>query len=365
MANVITVWSQFYLTDAGLRLRQQTIATGAELVFCYAKIGQGVPINPANIPLMTDIVSAAKEVPVVRSEAEGVTHYVGVRVDNKDFEQPVLMTEIGLFAKIGEDEPVLYGYTYATQGYDSIPAGKVSHYIWTIGIDTVISRAQSISFTYDGSKVYATEEEIDFLIQAFDEFKQSVEGGLMPSDMPEQVNTAVEKAEAAEKTALEVKEQLENYAASSVTEQDIIIPTTGWAAAEAGEYDGIYVDVPIEGAAPSMIPLVSIMPSAEKIAQACSFGGSPMTMEGKIRIYAQAAPTQPISASVALLSTSATTAGGALVPATASRLGGVKVGDGLNVTVDGTLSVNHSDVAEDIAASDADGEEIINKYFGN
>lgn len=174
MANIITIWSQFFLTDAGLRLRQQSIATGAELIFCFAKIGQGVPINPANIPLMTDIVSAAEEVPVVRSEAEGVTHYVGVRVDNKDFKQPVLMTEIGLFARIGDDEPVLYGYTYATQGYDSIPAGKTSHYIWTIGIDTVISRAQSISFSYDGSRVYASEEEIDQLIQAFDKFREQI-----------------------------------------------------------------------------------------------------------------------------------------------------------------------------------------------
>lgn len=73
---------------------------------------------------------------------------------------PVLMTEIGLFASIGQETPVLYGYTYTTQGYDSIPAGSTSHYIWTVSIDTVISRAQSISFTYDGSGVYITEAEM-------------------------------------------------------------------------------------------------------------------------------------------------------------------------------------------------------------
>ncbi len=174
MANIITVWNEFIITDAGLRLRQQTIATGAELTFCFAKIGQGIPSNPENIPLLTDIISAAEQVPVVRTEADGVTHRVGVRVDNADFAEPVLMTEIGLFARIGDEEPVLYGYTYAKQGYDSIPAGKVSHYIWTIGIDTVISRAHNISFSYDGSKVYATEEEIDQLIQAFDKFREQI-----------------------------------------------------------------------------------------------------------------------------------------------------------------------------------------------
>lgn len=160
MANVVTQWNPFIITNKGLELRQRSIATGATITFNYAKIGQGVPSNPETIPSMTDIVSAAEQVPVVRSESDGVTHSVGIRIDNADFEQPVLMTEIGLFASIGQETPVLYGYTYATQGYDSIPAGSTSHYVWTVSIDTVISRAQSISFTYDGSGVYVTEAEM-------------------------------------------------------------------------------------------------------------------------------------------------------------------------------------------------------------
>ena len=160
MANVVTQWNPFIITNKGLELRQRSIATGATITFNYAKIGQGVPSNPATIPSMTDIISAAEQVPVVRSESDGVTHSVGIRIDNADFEQPVLMTEIGLFASIGQETPLLYGYTYATQGYDSIPAGSTSHYVWTVSIDTVISRAQSISFTYDGSVVYVTEAEM-------------------------------------------------------------------------------------------------------------------------------------------------------------------------------------------------------------
>ena len=160
MANVVTQWNPFIITNKGLELRQRSIATGATITFNYAKIGQGVPSNPATIPSMTDIISAAEQVPVVRSESDGVTHSVGIRIDNADFEQPVLMTEIGLLASIGQETPVLYGYTYTTQGYDSIPAGSTSHYIWTVSIDTVISRAQSISFTYDGSGVYITEAEM-------------------------------------------------------------------------------------------------------------------------------------------------------------------------------------------------------------
>ena len=74
MANVVTQWNPFIITNKGLELRQRSIATGATITFNYAKIGQGVPSNPATIPSMTDIISAAEQVPVVRSESDGVTH---------------------------------------------------------------------------------------------------------------------------------------------------------------------------------------------------------------------------------------------------------------------------------------------------
>lgn len=174
MADVVTVWNPFIITNNGLELRQAAIATEKSVKFDYAKIGQGAPSNPSNIPLMTDVVLPAHQVPVVRSESKGVTHFVGVRIDNAKFPQPVLMREIGLFASLGGGAPILYGYTCAMQGYDSIPAGSISHYIWTVGIDTVLSRAQSIMFSYDGSTVYASYDDIDRLIRAFEDFKQEV-----------------------------------------------------------------------------------------------------------------------------------------------------------------------------------------------
>lgn len=367
MPNVITKWSQFYITDAGLRLRQRAIASEGLIDFCYAKIGQGVPLNPANIPLMTDIVLPAEQVPVVRSEADGTTHYAGVRIDNANFDNPVLMTEIGLFARIDDEEPILYGYTYAEQGYDSIPAGKVSHYVWLVGIDTVISRATSVTFTYDGSKVYATELEMDALIQSFDEFRGQIESGLMPSDMPEKVDEAVEKAANAEKTANDVKAIVEDFSASSITSQGIIIPTVGWAAAPADEYSGVCVDIPIEGLTEDMIPIISILPS--QAWQNCGFNSAPRVLEGKLRIYAQSVPTQPVTASAAFLSPSANTASGnyKLLAATADRLGGVKIGDGVDIQEDGTISVNNQtivDAVNDVTASDEDGAAVVNRYFG-
>lgn len=355
MANIVTVWSTFFITDAGLRLRQQSIATGETLKFCGAKIGQGVPSNPLNIPNMTDIVSVAEEVPVVRSISEGVTHFIGVRIDNTSFKQPILMTEIGIFATIGEDEPVLYGYTYATQGYDSIPAGNVSHYVWTIGIDTVISRAHNISFVYDGSKVYATEEKIDELIQAFDKFKDSAD-----------VKSAVDKSDQALDIVNKVKHQLENLSVPGIIRQDIVIPITGWVQGDPEEYDGLSVDIPIEDVAGDMIPIVIVPPKQIKVIGERKFSPCVKSDDGYIRLYSKASPPEPINATLILLITSEGVTGGGnyqLPTASEDRLGGVKIGENITVSDDGTISVNKESLIGDLTATNEETQAIIDKHF--
>lgn len=307
MPNIITEWSTFFITDAGLRLRQQSIATGEPVSFDYAKIGQGTPTNPANIPNMTDIISASEQVPVVRSISDGVTHHVGVRIDNSKFKLPVLMTEIGLFASIGGDEPILYGYTYATQGYDSIPAGKVSHYVWTVGIDTVLSRAQNISFTYDGSDVYASEEEIDSLIQSFEEFKDNVTN------------------------------QLDDFSPPCIVNRSLLIPSTS-AVWNQGA-DGGYADVPVEGVTASMIPIVSVAESDSGTASKCGLSSKVETLDGAVRFHAKRTPEADITAELTLLVPSGSIPGG--LPGGSAKL------------------------IEELSASDSDVQEVINGIFVN
>ena len=156
-----TLWSPFIITNAGIKIRQESVVEGKPITFNYAKIGQGIPTNPANIPLMLDLISPALQVAIVRSDADGETHHIGIRIDNESLTQSILMTEVGLYASIDGKAPILYGYGYATQGYDSIPPGNVSHYVWTIEIDTVLSRSQNIVFNYDASNIYVTAKDVE------------------------------------------------------------------------------------------------------------------------------------------------------------------------------------------------------------
>lgn len=51
--------------------------------------------------------------------------------------------------------------------------------------------------------------------------------------------------------------------------------------------------------------------------------------------------------------------------ATASTLGGVKIGGGVDVETDGTISVNATEVIEDAAATEDDAAEVLAEIFGD
>jgi len=173
MAGAITIWSDFIITDNGLNLRQAAIGLGCKVDFVYAEIGEGVPSDPSQIPLMTALVQFTQRTAIALSAVSGPTHFIDLLIDNKEYTEPILWRELAVFAKLIPPEtsldnpipevllsPVLYGYAYTTQGYESIPAGTDFHRTWSIGIDTKLSRSTSIIISYDGSKVYATIEAL-------------------------------------------------------------------------------------------------------------------------------------------------------------------------------------------------------------
>lgn len=163
------------------------------------------------------------------------------------------------------------------------------------------------------------------------------------------------------------KEQLSGIDGTLLKQLDIIIPTVGWTVAPTDEFDGLFVDITIEDITEDMVPLVTILPKYESEKAECGFCSATRTLDGALRIYAQKAPSAPLTASATFLASSAGSGSGGgsykLPVATAEKLGGVKIGSGVNVQNDGTISVNSEKLADDISASNDDSDEVINKYF--
>lgn len=170
---------------------------------------------------------------------------------------------------------------------------------------------------------------------------------------------------------------------------EITIPKDGWTdgTGHIGEGDeegeepdmednyGLRVDIPLDGVTEAMQPFLSVHPAHLETAKGCELSTTARTMDGALRLYAKSAPTADMTATLTLLcvtsgAISGWASGGAgysLPAATATRLGGVKVGDGLNVGPDGTLSVNPDKVItdEDLADEGEVAESVANILNGD
>lgn len=154
---------------------------------------------------------------------------------------------------------------------------------------------------------------------------------------------------------------------------DITIPATGWT--QGGTEKRPYIrDIPMESATERTIPSLTILPEGEDAAFACGLAPFAQTLDGVLRVYAKSAPTAPIPASLVLQGDSSIfllsgNGGGInpLLPATADTLGGVKVGSGLNVGPDGTLSVDAEAVMtnEDLVNEDEVAKSVASILNGD
>lgn len=116
---------------------------------------------------------------------------------------------------------------------------------------------------------------------------------------------------------------------SSVITLDMTIPTAGWkdSPGEAGEPEGLCIDLPEENIREAMVPILAVLPSCLPVAGACGLSGAVRTLDGALRVYASRPPAQPMEAVLVL-----------------------------------TLPAVH--MGEDSVASDSDVQEMLEKVFG-
>ena len=153
-------------------------------------------------------------------------------------------------------------------------------------------------------------------------------------------------------TVEEVRRQIVSM---SIRQMGVTIPAEGWTDTGDGAYP-FRLEMPLEVAS-RMIPVLTVLPESAAQASDCGLAPFAQTEDGLLRLWAETAPERALQASLTLLrDASGIGTSTSLPPATAERLGGVKVGAGLNVAADGTLSVD--------AADEAEVTEMLEKVFG-
>lgn len=139
---------------------------------------------------------------------------------------------------------------------------------------------------------------------------------------------------------------LDKAKADKVTLTAFTIPTTGWQ--QDGNYGyPYYVDLPVSGLTENDVVAVEITPAGQNVAETACFLSSSESLSGVLRLRAKHIPTAALAAYYYIIREDLLMAFGPLAvgttpytlpAATATTLGGVKVGTGLNIAPDGTLS---------------------------
>lgn len=330
-------WAERTITDAGLILLQEAL-DGKAFTVVYAAAGTGYkePSQLASQTAIEEQISGLDCKIVENNElSSGPGREIVVQITNSGITEATRIKQVGIYAKT-DGVPVLFAVVQDIDGCIVPAEGYIGGYKLRLKFGVPISATEKITVitTPEGT---ASKEDLADSIQAHDT-DQNAHATLFN----------------------EIRKEIEQLNPPGITSQDIIVPTTGWA--ESDEIAPMCIDIEVEGILESMIPLITIAPTDDVIAKNCKMSCHAKTGDGYIRIYAETAPSQPVSMTANLLSPSGNTASGEynLLPATADRLGGVKIGDGVAVKDDGTISVS----TEEIAATDEEAETIIEEIFG-
>ena len=211
----------------------------------------------------------------------------------------------------------------------------------------------------------ATGEETDLLYGTLGDYRQPIPAynqAYPPSVfnfpltliLSDEINAAVSAP-----AGLATWEDLERVAA---IRQDMVIPVVGWKKTGEGTYP-FRLEIPVQGCTEKMIPGLTILEEGEAAANLCGLAPRVQTLYGAVQVSAASVPDAPIPAILTLQGDASGLMlgvggndGYTLPSATETRLGGVKVGKGLYVDPDGTLSVD--------SASEAEVEEMLTGVFG-
>lgn len=317
-----------YSSAPGIALIAKVLAGRCQMHYTRAAVGKGeIPEgeNPKTMREPAEYVMDAK-ISAITNPVDGECQ-VTVQINSSDVEQGFYATGILLYAADPDEGEVPYTYLVLENGPEWIrPASSAVGKLATFDLIAAVGEVDRVTATIDPNSI-VTRSVVEQLI------------------------------------------------AGATVKREITIPTTGWdVGAEESAEGAMYLDIPQDDVTAEMTPNISILPAHTATAKECGMSTAVRTLDGAVRLYTEKAPKAEIAAVLSLSQASSGPAGSGgssgtvggdyvLPTATATRLGGVRIGDGVNVEANGRISVDAPGILVDAVATDGDAEEMLNEVF--
>lgn len=252
------------------------------------------------------------------------------------------------------------------------PASSIVGKLATIDLIAAVGDVDTVTAAIDPEAI-ATVAAVNDLLQRHNEDPEAHVGIIMDA-----VGSAMKKLEESGQIMSEdrVKELINESGdgGGAAIIKDITIPADGWDwQRESGDEETLGMDdfrcvvnVAVDDATEDVFPSVALHKAALEVAKRAGLCPTVQALAGVLRFWARNIPTEDMSATVALFAPGGTTGGGSayvLPVATANRLGGVKIGSGISVTADGTVTVSTSGITPEEVVSAADTDKMLDEIF--
>ena len=153
------VYNRNSVTKKGYNLLAESIATKKPITLTKVVVGDGDDTG-LDINTMTGVVSPKMELPIGNGEKGGDGEYVIQAVlSNKTLEHSFFPKEVGLFAKCGDGEEVLYSYSNGGNNVGLMPDKDTPINAEIYNIRTKIGNATNITFVASDD-TYITKGEL-------------------------------------------------------------------------------------------------------------------------------------------------------------------------------------------------------------
>ena len=153
------VYNRNRVTKKGYNLLAESIATKKPITFTKVVVGDGDDTG-LDIDTMTGLVSPKMELPIGNGEKGRDGEYVIQAVlSNKTLEHSFFPKEVGLFAKCGDGEEVLYSYSNGGSNVGLMPDKNTPINAEIYNIRTKIGNATNITFV-TSDDTYVTKGEL-------------------------------------------------------------------------------------------------------------------------------------------------------------------------------------------------------------
>ncbi len=313
----------FTPTSAG-RALIAGLLTGETFTISRVMVGSGKPASLEEMAALSDLVEPIAEATSSKPIRSGDTTNLTVeyRSDlNGGLQTGFWLSEFGIFARDGEQEILAF---YGCLGEFPQWVGA-----YTPGVAPDIRRYPCSIPISGGVNV-----QIDYHAAAF---ITSEEAAALLADMVQGVG--------------------------GIQILGITLPAEGWTEAEPGgeEYPWV-LDLSLAGVTETQYPSVSIHKESLELSRVAGLCPTVQTLAGNLRFWAREKPLEAMEATAALISPRGGFSGGdagGLPIATANTLGGVMIGENVNVTSDGKISVKEIPVP----AENSEIRDMVAKAF--